>query len=134
MTARRFLATLALAALLPACGTSATTDAPGQSATDAPAQDAGDASADVTVTTCTVGEYGDATASLTITNPTDESQTYLVTVSGNGPDGTRLVELTAASNNIAPGQTAQTDALGFAEGLPADGLACVVADVQRLAL
>lgn len=103
------------------------------STADTEGDSGGDVAEDVVVDSCEAGDFGDVTAGLTITNSTEENQSYIVTVSANGPDGNRVAELSAAANQIAPGQSASVDAVGFLEDAPED-LTCVVASVDRFSL
>jgi hypothetical protein len=115
----------------PAQPSSAAEPSTGETAAEAPAApEPGSAESDVVVTSCDVGDFDMVTSALTVTNSTDELASYLITISANGPDGNRVVELTAAANSIGAGQSASVDALGSATGVSGE-LTCVVADVTR---
>ncbi|WPF83787.1 hypothetical protein SANBI_001484 [Sanguibacter sp. 4.1] len=115
----------------PAQPSSAAEPSTGETAAEAPAApEPGSAESDVVVTSCDVGDFDMVTSTLTVTNSTDELASYLITISANGPDGNRVVELTAAANSIGAGQSASVDALGSATGVSGE-LTCVVADVTR---
>lgn len=133
---RRLLALAALTLLLTGCAVE-TDDSPGSSVqegggptADAPAG-GGDAGSDVTVTGCNRGEFGLITAVLSVMNSQDTPQSYLVTVSADGPDGVRVAELNAAANSIQPGQTASVEAVGSVTGEAPEGLTCTVVNVNR---
>lgn len=87
------------------------------------------AEADVVIDSCQAASIG-AEAGLTITNSTDSAQSYLVSISANDTDGQRVSELSAASNSIAPGQSAKVQAVGtLADGTTITD--CKVANVTR---
>jgi hypothetical protein len=128
----RLLPAALIIAALAGCNVE-TTDEPGSSVTEGGSeqeQSGGGAGADVTVNSCERGEFGQITARLSITNSTDSAKSYIVTVSADGPDGTRVAELNAASNAVQPGQTANVEALGSATE-PPEGLTCTVVSVDR---
>lgn len=126
----------------PAAGDEPTTTAPPADAGDEPATaepadtepeapEPGEPAADVVVDDCEAGDFGDVTAKLTVTNSTDDVASYLITAEAVDEDGNRLVELTAAANSIAAGQSAKVDAMGMTDvDLPA-GYTCRVANVER---
>lgn len=97
-----------------------------------------EAMADVTVTDCSVVDegFGPSTQGvIAITNSTDATQTYSVTVSVNDPTGARIGEINAFSNSLAAGQSVTLsgmDASGLAnEGAGAGPADCTVASVNR---
>lgn len=56
---------------------------------------------------------------------------YAVTLSADGPGGTRVAELNGFANSIQPGQTATVDAVGSVSGEAPEGLTCTVVNVNR---
>jgi hypothetical protein len=139
----RSIAPLALATLLMVGACSTSTPAPSTPNAPAPssstsaatpstssAPPAGDKQV-VTVSTCKIGDFGLAESELKIQNATGDSKSFLITVSMNGADGNRLVELNAAANSVAAGQTATVKAIGSATGLDKNTkVDCKVADVK----
>lgn len=98
-----------------------------------------DAAADASVSGCEVVDDGFGLVTLQgvvdITNSTDASQSYAVTVSVDDDDGARLGEINAFSNSLAAGQSvtlAGMEASGIApEGTEAGPVECTVASVNR---
>ncbi|MBF5082510.1 hypothetical protein [Quadrisphaera sp. INWT6] len=72
------------------------------------------AAADVQVTSCTSGLGGLATADLVVTNSGDSPSTYLVTLSALDASGQEVGQLVGGTETVAPGATAQAQAVGFA--------------------
>jgi Na+-transporting methylmalonyl-CoA/oxaloacetate decarboxylase gamma subunit len=98
-----------------------------------PAAPTSSAMNDVKVTECNSGSgpLGMSGTTVAVTNGTDRTQTYLITVSLNNADGNRLGEAIGAVNSVAPGQTATSDL--FDGGADTEGLtACAVAAVDRI--
>jgi hypothetical protein len=88
------------------------------------------AEGDVKVTKCDTGgdAIGMADIEVRITNSTNRTQSYMVTVSVNDAAGNRLTEANGASNSVSPGQAATAELLASA----VDGAAsCAVANVSR---
>ncbi|MFD3940653.1 hypothetical protein ACFWSF_37505 [Streptomyces sp. NPDC058611] len=66
---------------------------------------------DVKITSCAVDPAtGRPSAALTITNSGDRTRTFLIGVEFLAPDGSRLAEGAAVSNDLAPGQRANVTA------------------------
>ncbi|MGD9526122.1 FxLYD domain-containing protein [Pseudonocardia sp.] len=94
---------------------------------------------DVTVSDCAVvAEYGikSTQATIKVTNPTDAAQSYSITVSVNDKAGTRIGEINAFANALAPGQSVTLSgdhARGLLsnESTKAGPAACTVASVNR---
>jgi hypothetical protein len=144
MRVRTTLATLALitAAAATACTPTSTgtnnpaapvpaTTATAQATKAAPAGD-GDKLADVAISDCTVDETLHwPAAEVKITNHTSKSSNYMVQVEFVDETGTRIGQGVAATNNLAPGQSALEKAQGAAT---AKGkISCKVSDVTRYA-
>ena len=75
-----------------------------------------EAAGDVTVTSCTGVLGGILTGDLTVTNSSDAASTYLVTLTALDASGQEVGQLGGASESVAPGATAQVQAIGYAEG------------------
>lgn len=90
------------------------------------------AESDVVVTDCSAsGDFGMPSIKVKITNSTDRTQSYLVTVSVNDAGGSRITEANGASNSLMPGQSASVDLFAMS----ADGMkSCAVANVTRMPL
>lgn len=101
----------------------------------APAGDS-DAVKDVRIDSCQVDTNTFGTTSkvrVTITNHTNQTQSYLATISINDASGsTRYGEGTATTNSLGAGQTTVLDAPGFLSAKPAAGFTCAIARVDRL--
>ncbi|MDQ3761481.1 MAG: hypothetical protein M3460_07205 [Actinomycetota bacterium] len=96
------------------------------------------AMSDVTASDCSVtSEFGTALtyATVKITNSTDRTQSYLVTIGVNDAGGARIGEINVASNSLAAGQSVTlsgANASGAAiEGAKPGPATCVVANVDR---
>ena len=97
------------------------------------------AAADVTVTGCEVVDdgygYTSSQANVAITNHTDRTQSYMLTISLNDETGARVGEINAVSNSLAAGQSVTLsgmDASGLAnEGAAPGPVACTVASLDR---
>lgn len=91
---------------------------------------------DVAISECKVSKQfgiGQTAAKVKITNTTDRTQSYLITISMNDASGARISELNAASNSLTAGQVATADAMGIApESAEAGPMQCVVANVDRI--
>lgn len=93
---------------------------------------------DVSVTGCSGdNEFGTTMlrAIVTITNSTDRTQSYMVTVGVNDPSGARVGEINAISNSLGAGQSVTLSgpsATGVAtRDIPTGSIACTVANVSR---
>lgn len=79
---------------------------------------------DVTVANCSVVDDGygfvSTQATIAITNNTDQTQSYMITVSVNDDSGARVGEINAFSNSLAAGQTTTLSGMD-ATGLANDG-------------
>lgn len=98
-----------------------------------PAVSTSEALNDVKVTECDGGSgpLGMSGTTVAVTNGTDRTQTYLITISLNNADGNRLDEAIGAVNSVAPGQKATSDL--FSGGAHTQGVtACAVASVNRV--
>lgn len=131
------LARLATALIVPflltGCGVESS-EGPGSSVNEdggKTGQETDGAGADVTVTGCKRAEFGLITANLSIKNSAGSAKTYAVTLSADGPGGTRVAELNGFANSIQPGQTAMVDAVGSVSGEAPEGLTCTVVNVNR---
>lgn len=93
--------------------------------------------ADVSVTGCSGdSEFGTTMLRTTvdITNSTDRTQSYMVTVGVNNPDGARVGEIHAISNSLGAGQSVTLSgpsASGMATQDVAGAITCTVAKVTR---
>lgn len=83
----------------------------------------------VKVKSCKVGQFGDIKARLVINNKGEEQATYSVTAEAV-KGGKRIAELNAFANNVRPGQTANTIAIGMVDG-NAKGVECKLVSVDR---
>ncbi|MFD3327439.1 hypothetical protein [Streptomyces sp. NPDC058701] len=71
---------------------------------------------DVTITSCAVDPAtGWPSAALTLTNSGDRTRTFLVGVEFLAPDGVRLAEGAAVSNDLAPGRRAHVTAAALVQ-------------------
>lgn len=96
------------------------------------------AMSDVSVTDCAGdNEFGTTMlrATVKITNSTDRTQSYMVTVGVNDADGTRVGEINAVSNSLGAGQSVTLSgpsATGMAtRDTPTGSIVCTVANVSR---
>ncbi|MFJ3203763.1 FxLYD domain-containing protein [Streptomyces sp. NPDC086989] len=92
----------------------------------------GGAEGDVQIKTCEVDpSLGWAKAGLTITNRSSKTSNYMVQVEFVDASGTRLGDALAATNNLAPGQSAQNTAQGLDQ--IKSKITCKVTKVTRYA-
>jgi hypothetical protein len=74
-------------------------------------------------------------ATVKITNSTDRTQSYMVTVGVNDPEGARVGEINAISNSLGVGQSVTLSgpsASGIAtRDISTDSIECTVANVSR---
>lgn len=90
------------------------------------------AEGDVHIKTCEVDAgMGWAKANLTITNRSPKTSNYMIQVEFVDASGTRLGEAIAATNNLAPGQSAQETAQGLDQ--IKNKVTCKVTKVTRYA-
>jgi hypothetical protein len=84
---------------------------------------------DVAITKCGGDDqFGMNSVTVRVTNSTDRTQSYFVTVSMNDAAGNRLGEANGASNSVTPGQSANAQLLG---GGIKGVVQCTVANVNR---
>jgi hypothetical protein len=87
--------------------------------------------ADVTLTSCSIGEYGLPSVKILITNRSSGRSNYIVSVNLLDAAGTKIGEGFASSNNVEAGQSAVDDVAAM---VSAGTLArCVVTEVNRFA-
>lgn len=110
-----------------ATATSTESAAPTSSATS---EETPAATEEITVTSCAVDEFGLVTSDLTVLNNDDKVRNYAITISVNGADGNRVAEANAFANSLAAGQSAQIQAFGSGQNLPAQ-VTCVIANVSK---
>lgn len=126
----KVLTALAAIALLAACAAPSTPEE-NKTAKEGGVTSQTDAGAveHVQIKSCKVGDFGDVNARLVITNKGDDQASYAITaeaVKGKR----RVAELNAFANNVRPGQTANTKAVGMVDGKGGD-VECKLVSVDR---
>lgn len=89
------------------------------------------ARSDVTLASCSPGQFGSVVANLSVRNSGSQAQSYAVTVTAKGPDGATVATLVGAAPRVAPGGTQNITAVGLAGDPPAN-LDCTVSNVTRV--
>lgn len=141
----RTAAKLGITAIIAVAGIVACNPTAGQTGATAPAVPAGTASTnqaapvdpgptgDAKVTSCHVDSDTQwPAATVTITNRSSKTSNYVVSVEFVDGHGTRLAEGTAATNNLAPGQSAHETAQSL-DQVNGGSISCRITDVTRYA-
>jgi len=116
-----------------------TGDSKSSSDPTSPAGGTPDAVQDVTVSACahpSDNEFLGPQAKLSVKNNSSKPSNYIITVAFESPDGSQQVDTgTALVNDLAPGQTSQTDASSLKGDLrkTVKKFNCKVASVSRFA-
>ncbi len=91
---------------------------------------AGSAASDVTLVGCSTTAVGNLSAKLRVTNSTSRERSYYITVAFS-QGGTRIADADAYVRDVAPGQTAEDEAIALARDKPS-GVRCVISKVSRI--
>jgi hypothetical protein len=91
-------------------------------------QQATDRKADVTLVSCSRGEFGLVTVRFTVHNSSDQAQSYLPTFNIEDAKGVVTSQATGVVNNLAPGKDYKGSAVGVDEVPAGTKIVCKLAD------